>query len=423
MLFIQDMKVPTVPSLSASNHLCDRRRSRAARELLRNHLIHAWQETHRLLTSSSSSSSSKVSKHPNDLQNQYNVDVTEWNLWQLLDATIVRSDDSNNNDPQHHHPPSCPILPQYDIYKEHEASYSVWDMSSTLVPIRFRNSAIPGILHHSRTQRKPAHKQQQPLQNQYPFIYHCDVCQKNFTSQYYLDQHLISQHPMTIFSEQICPADTYCSFLSPFLCEEYMIQHEPYYGPGHVPSHERTVTHFKCDDQQLHTATQKCHEIVALCFDENTIRDGDSNSNNIFGELLSTNMCSTIPHHCPSRLDVMMNTMTGSIFHHNYFSWEYWKSTTIYDHHHHHTTTTTWVALLMVLLMFLLIFGHYLFQLCFAIRQRHHQQQQERRFNSKLNNINPPSNRISQSHRTLERIVLQAPTTYIVPTKTKAKLT
>lgn len=407
------VKAAEYDPLLSSNHLCDRRRSRAARELLRRHLIRTWQETNRLSTASSLSSS-PIASSENHNYNKYNEDVNEWNVWQLLDATLIR-----NNDHDIRNEPSCPLLPQYDVYKEHEESYSVLDMSSAVVPNRYRNTAIPGMLHHSRVQRKISGKSTSPqqLQELYPLIYHCDLCQKSFTSQYYLDYHLTSKHSLTQtnmntpkLSDRICPADIYCSFLSPIVCDDFMMQLEPYYGPGHANTQPTATTKFTCGEQKQQRAVQTCHEIVTLCFDESMLQGKD---NNAFGEIFSTNVCSTIPT-CQTRLvHNVMNTITTStnnLFHPR-FSHEYW-SVTMYDHH----TTTTWIALFIVTFIFILIFGHYVYQLFLAILQR--QGQQERRSTEKVNKDPSPDN-ISRSHRTLERIVSQPPTTYIVPTKVK----
>jgi hypothetical protein len=405
----------------AMRSLCDRRRSRAARELLRHHLIRTWEEANRIL----SSTSPKTTSVKDYDYHKYNMDVTEWNVWQLLDATIVPTNDNDShrevNDITSF--PICPLIPKYDLWKEHEESYSIFDMTSAMIPQRYRNSAIPGILHHSRTGPKHASKSMpsQQYQQLYPLMYHCDLCQKGFTSQYYLDQHLINKHPMTpnssitpTLSDRICPADIYCSFLSPIVCDDYIMRHEPYYGPGHfVASDENTLnlqytaTKMTCDDQEQQKAIQRCHEIVALCFDA-SIRNGDT-SRNTFGQILSTSMCGTIPN-CQTRfVDSVMTTISLSaknIFQRSYQYIHHPYS--IYDHH----TTSTWMALLIVTFIFILVFGHYTYQLYLAILQQQQKQRNEQhRRSTEATNIHQP--------QTSTKMIVQPPTTYIVPTKTK----
>ena len=438
-------------SLPSKSHMCDRRRSRAARELLRIHLIRAWQETDRVV--SSSSANQQHHHHPTI----YNVDVTEWNIWQLLDATVVLT---SNNDGQSQH--TCPLLPQYDIHREHEESYSILDVTSKMIPKHVRNSAIPGILHHNRTLRKAAGKST-PLRQLYPLIYHCDICQKNFTSQYYLDQHLISKHPVihqntsntsTLLPvDMICPADTYCSLLSPIVCHYFMIQEEPHYGPGHyrddhhsqfttTSSSSSNSNSVPCNDFEQQKAIQKCHEIVALCFHNDDDDDNDESirkgRSNMFEQILSANMCSTIPN-CPTRLvHQMWHSITDPIPGRHVVppsrSLMDWIPAIWLDHHH---TATTWTALLLVTGMFVLIFGHFVYQIYLAIQQRQQQQrprspqqqQQHRRSLEPIMNVPPPI--VSHHHRqsrTVERMNDVSPptTTYIVPTSTtttKTKLT
>jgi hypothetical protein len=313
---------------------CDRHYSRSAREILRDHLVTTWQDTYRTTGNT-----------------KYSIDVSEWNVWQLLDATL-KKDDNNDKAKVQQLPrdaPLCPLLPNYDILKEQEEASLI--ISGTIIPRSIMNSAIPGIAHYRLQQQKS--KKQHVL---YPVIYHCNLCQKKFTSQYYLDRHLDNQHPLnhttTICSEyKICPADTYCSFLSPLACYDHTILYEPHYGPGSDnlefrSLQQQTQTPPPCIDQIQRDAIMKCYEIISLCFYHDTI----------FQQILGTNMCSNIPS-CRTRImRQMMNTLssssTSSILHN--FSFDDWFE--IWNDTHNNRSLSFWISLVIFIFTFAILY-------------------------------------------------------------------
>jgi hypothetical protein len=291
---------------------CDRRLSRAARELLRRHLFEAWSETFALTSDT-----------------KFDVDVAEWNVWQLLEATLVVPVESRRaNDI------SCPLIPSLDIYREQELFSLVVDGT---VARSIQNAAIPGALHSARTEKRPNHA-----------VFHqCGACQKNFTSHFYLDKHLDDKHiaskSMLASRELICPAITYCEFLSPIACFDQATLLEPFYGPGSdgfgsdrlAVQHKLLQMQPICSDQRQRAASIACHEIVDVCFE------------GTFGQILSANMCSRIQ----SCLHRVLHRMIGSslIIHP-----EHWQEALA---HAYEVKKISWIGLAMAVLSLVILYG------------------------------------------------------------------
>jgi hypothetical protein len=353
MIFFVLVVAASVSSVSSaateatSSSWCDRRMSRSARDILRNYLIKTWHDMYQTT-----------------MDSKFNIDVTKWTIWQLLNATIIQANDDSH--PLNHDLlPTCPLRSENDIYREQEESTRIMD-SSIVIPNRIRSSAIPGILHETRSNNKNGHRPRQI----YPVVYHCIVCQKNFTSHYYLDQHFESRHPPKLIGtkdttpnknfnpsndDSICPADTYCSFLSLHACYDHAMVREPYYGPG-ISSSDSNIASIICTDQEQQTSIVQCYEIVALCFE------------GVFGHILSTNICSAIPSHCHTR------SMHLSL---SRFSWyEIWNN--IYEHH----STFNWLILMIVACVFMIVYGLYIHQIIQSILQE--QSQQKRKYQERI---------------------------------------
>ena len=217
---------------------CDWRLSRAAREILRVHLEHAWRQE--IFDGHSSSAYEKR-------QFQHHTD----NLWQLLEESLAISthqhqlssefsSDAAMNGNLHH---SCPLLPERDAMGRYLEETIVQRVDAgQLLFKKTRQSSLPGaMVRESKPRDTPSS------------MYHCGLCHKNFTSRYYLDRHLHNKHgdhleqvardfrsttSSTTNSlvpplQLLCPAQHWChQFLSHRDCHQAALELEPYYGPG-----------------------------------------------------------------------------------------------------------------------------------------------------------------------------------------------
>lgn len=63
-------------------------------------------------------------------------------------------------------------------------------------------------------------------------IYICDICGKQFTSQYYIDQHMDRKHSQFLLHNEPCVDQPLCTTTLYPLCQERALEAEPDYGPG-----------------------------------------------------------------------------------------------------------------------------------------------------------------------------------------------
>jgi hypothetical protein len=301
---------------------CDRRLSRAARELLRRHLFESWKETLELTSDT-----------------KFHVDVSEWNVWQLLEATLRVPVEGHLAKDM-----SCPLVPSLDVYFQQETSTLVLDGSAAR---SIQNAAIPGALHSARK-----------INRKNRAIFHqCGVCQKNFTSHFYLDKHFDNLHSVNkstmALRDCICPAITYCRFLSPIACFDQAMLLEPFYGPGsdghgadrHAVQHKLLQLQPICSERIQSAAIMLCHEIVDVCFE------------GVFGQILGSNMCSRTQS-CHVRL---LHRMIGSSLMMHPVLWHEALA------HGKHGRTLTRIGLTTVALSLVILYG---FRLWRTIRGR-----------------------------------------------------
>ena len=338
------------------SYKCDRRLCRAARELLRSHLVDAWQETFTLTA---------------DMQ--FDVDVSEWNVWQLLEATLVAPVVSLVAGDV-----ACPLIPSLDAYKYQEETSILVDGS---VSRSIQNAAIPGSLHSGRKgmRKNPA------------VFYQCGQCRKNFTSRFYLDKHFDNQHVNSILTsnEVICPAVRYCNFLSPTACFDQAMLLEPFYGPGsdgygsdvYSVQHKLLQMQHVCSEQSQRAASIVCQEIVDVCF------------TGVFGQILSTNMCSRIES-CRSRM--LHRLVSSSLMIHP----EQWQEALAQSYK---GKTVSWTGFLIVISALLLLYG------CWFWRNIHNRSVLRR-----------PDRKSLSSNRDVSKWSAAAPATFIgYPSKRK----
>jgi hypothetical protein len=198
---------------------CDRRLSRAARELLKRHLIRHFQ-----------------AGSPDD------------SLWTLLQRILPPDV-----------PDSCPLLSYNDALKADE------DHSARIRP-KPSNLAYPtSILKHRRktSSRRPES------------WFQCGYCQKIFATQYYLDLHMEDHHSKPRDVMTCCPATAWCPALGSSACNEVALEFEPYYDRGsggwgddavHVQHKLTKQAHATpCTTESIKQAKSKCHELMDLC--------------------------------------------------------------------------------------------------------------------------------------------------------------
>jgi hypothetical protein len=236
----------TAGASSAPAARCDRRLSRAAREIVRLHLELAWKAAHK--------------KFPS-LALKYDVDVSEWNVWQLLHAMIGEEAAEASE--------HCPLRPSLDVWRHHEENSVETDGR---IPRQFRNAAIPGMLHAAGIKTKQLN----------PAFHQCGLCRKNFTSQYYLDRHFDYRHnhdtvdAIVSFKDSICPATDWCAFLSDRVCHDMALELEPYYGPGSAgfgpDKHtvhrnlQRLASQRPCTEERIIAVSRACSKVITDCF-------------------------------------------------------------------------------------------------------------------------------------------------------------
>lgn len=279
---------------------CDWRLSRAAREIVRLHLVKAW----------------KVA-HAETAEAKYNLDVSEWNVWQLLDQMMLATEDNEK----------CILLPKRDLWKRHE-EFSLEEGSD--ISMSNRHNAIPGWFHAGRRNEFKKNS-----------VFHqCGHCYKNFTSRYYLDRHFDLKHPLDERSFHSCPAVSWCSFLTGTACHDMALTLEPYYGPGSAgEGSDRYTVHRKliqrqpaCIDSNAQAAAVACRLVVQECFGE---------TSTLIAKHLSETMCAA--HSCHSRLLHKLIGSTGVMLHPD--QWRVaWVEYASEEQHH-----LGWVGILVML--------------------------------------------------------------------------
>ena len=291
---------------------CDWRLSRAAREIVRVHLEHAWRKLF-------------LEDKDNDIQNNNNN-----NIWQLLEESVAHYDYplAQKQETETPYEFLCPLWPERDVlgrYLEEQVVRRVEaDPRLLKTTSAQRQASWPGAMVRERKPRKIVP----------PFVYYqCGVCHKNFTSRYYLDQHLVRKHEdyfervameLTASTSAssllgdgllLCPAQHWCGhFLGLHDCHAAALELEPYYGPGSAGSGAdrdavyRTLarataaaTSLPSSSCAAHLATvQACHAMIVHCFGRGDDSDPHASIRRRIGRNLNATLCA--PPHTASSL-------------------------------------------------------------------------------------------------------------------------
>jgi hypothetical protein len=207
----------------SSDTVCDRRLSRAARSLLRKHLLRAQHKHgHNGVSPLDSHSHSHSHSHSPRYTNTYtnnnnNNNILLYNddeetsqyidVWSLLEDMLGKTDASK-----------CPLIPSRDVWRHDEEHTSRIRVPSHL------NFAYPA---HALQQRRKASP------NRLSHWFQCGYCGKVFSTQYYLDVHMQTRHPHDdVNGGVVCPANDWCRVVGLANCHEQALLEEPYYGRG-----------------------------------------------------------------------------------------------------------------------------------------------------------------------------------------------
>jgi hypothetical protein len=251
----------------AHSSVCDRRLSRAAREILKRKL----QQTRLLADSSDSTAGTYTAtsaKNGNENGDTgMGADVT---VWELLDRFLAPNAATSG---------TCPFVPSRDLLRYHEEH-------ALTVPAkgaRYSATSAP-LVGRRRTGGRPAWHQ-------------CALCKKVFSSRYYLDQHFDDRHAQELSSkhnnsigesdaepsidanidmEYYCPAIEWCRAFSDQACQDLALELEPYYDRGSDGyGNDRWTVSRKlaqaahavpCTTAATEEATRQCRQTVGACF-------------------------------------------------------------------------------------------------------------------------------------------------------------
>jgi hypothetical protein len=254
----------------AHSSVCDRRLSRAAREILKRKL----QQTRLLADSSYSTAGTYTATSTNNGKENGNTGMdTDITVWELLDRFLVPNSNAATSS-------KCPFVPSRDLLRYHEEH-------ALTVPAqgaRYSATSAP-LVGRRRTGGRPAWHQ-------------CALCKKLFSSRYYLDQHFDNRHAQELSSETntsksnnsigdsdadpsidmefYCPAVEWCRAFSDQACQDMALELEPYYDRGSDGyGNDRWTVSRKlsqaahavpCTTAAMEEATRQCRLTVGACF-------------------------------------------------------------------------------------------------------------------------------------------------------------
>ena len=236
---------------------CDRRLSRAARQIVQDSVLPVLLQ-HRQQHTTSASSSEQQQQNPPTTYHPQTLAPLE--MWRILNEELVIEESSSSS--------KCPLVPSQDRYHQDELNSLI---------------ALP-------------YSQRYSLRRFAPYWYHCGYCGKVFSSRYYLDLHLQQSHqPNKNHNHQatlttttmtsvdgggvdddntICWSKVVCPILGN-VCEQKALELEPYYGPGSGTvdgngqdvQRQHAYTIPPCNDTLMReTVHPQCYQTMQDCF-------------------------------------------------------------------------------------------------------------------------------------------------------------
>jgi hypothetical protein len=372
---------------------CDRRLSRAAREIVKQKLLQAL-----LLVDDGVGETKTTIMIPTTKILSSNTDPAQFSVWELLEsvtavpaaATVNSNHDTNDDSSSSSSSSFCWLQAPRDVLRYHEEHVSI----------------IKADLQGYRGVDTPTANRRHVV-NQFKshWWYQCMLCGKVFASRFYLDRHLERMHhhhhhhhpppPALLETERllseeednsnshhhhrdidddgtfwICPATDWCgNFLSLWACHEMALTLEPHYGPGRSSSNSRgdrgagvgvverrlwkEAHEQPCTTSDMQAATVSCRNMIQSCFFPQQQQQQPAAAALLLaarqrriGQALENSLCSTLS--CPDRLHrLFFQTKTGGDLvmrhvHEWQDEWLYWNE----DHH-----DIGWFGLILLLLL------------------------------------------------------------------------
>lgn len=315
-------------SSSQDGSSCDRRLSRTARSLLKEKLL-----TSPLAPKDASSS---------------------LDLWQLLDhVLVVRPTSHGAATPADESSVTCPLLPQWDVGRDHE-------LHSAVIP-----ADVSGIPRQQKTGFTTARFARSYVNSDDPHWYKCLYCQKIFSSRYYLDLHQATQHHHPDSSNNnntdtmICPATDWCPFLSPTACQHRALREEPYYDRGSAGRRgdrykvqaklwKQAHDNVPCTVTAVQRARRACRDVGAACFDHD--------NNHAMRDYWQQHVCGAAALSCPNQLQQLYfrTLQDGDLVLRQVHEW---RDEWVYWSHDHHALGWTGGLILAVLGVYYAVMG------------------------------------------------------------------
>lgn len=271
---------------------CDRRASRAAREIIMNKTVPILQSFH--------------NGKDNYVESESFVTLPKTKQLELYGNLI-----SDLIDPLSKY---CLLKPEMDIFWKEEVGHKTLN---------------------SRSRRYP------PGSRKYD-VHICPICHKKFFNRYYLDLHMESQHQTDASTEMnICPSTVICNALTRTECNRMALEQEPHYAPGiqstgsahsnHIRlKFQKMVDSTPCSEHDLKKSNIECSKIINECFHHNKDLAHD----------LEHALCQI--HTCERKLHALAGFSKSNIY----------KVQERFDNHHDVSSTWTILFAMSVLSLF-----------------------------------------------------------------------
>jgi Zinc finger, C2H2 type len=245
----RDIKLQDFPDVFTSwndtSVPCDRRLSRAARKVVKRHILQS------------------VFRHLGEMKTVGDKSSVHDLLQQWLASILASQHDREN----------CPLAPDRDMYKEDEIQTHFVYIQS--LPGGFQRNLKVAYPQYVLNYRRDGND----LKDRHPgYWYQCGYCGKTFVSQYYLDLHMATKHHSSssrqTHQHKACPATAWCKLVGMANCHQQALLDEPYYDRGSggwddgaaskmIQHKWSKISHsIPCSTQQLQS---DCRSILSSC--------------------------------------------------------------------------------------------------------------------------------------------------------------
>jgi hypothetical protein len=252
---------------------CDRRLSRAARNVLRKHLVRTF------FRHSEATEQDDIHRPVDHGKEDSLPDLL--NRWMRSSGTGPSHQQQNQSAAA---AASCPLLwPSLDVFQQdEEATRGVYIQSLPGGPRKNLKIAYPNYVLKQRGHAADTGSKDDPPPERW---FQCEHCGKTFSTQFYLDLHM-NRHHSRVGVEQggangsynkqntICPATDWCNLVGMANCHTEALKSEPYYDRGNngwggdagamlVQHKWAKIAHaIPCDEAELQ---QHCRSVMVSC--------------------------------------------------------------------------------------------------------------------------------------------------------------